>query len=409
MTKLKPYSLILVAIVALVTFLVTAAALADDLNYDNPELSTIDLRSEFGWRTRSGRTIRVRCDRDHSLSRALRRAREGYTIRISGTCHESVTVKTDNLTLVGVDGAIIDGAGSPSEAVVLIDGARGFHLDNLTVRNGADQGILATHQSQGRLRNIITTGNRTVGLSIDRSHLELDNVSMENNTTNGMDAFSGSTVVLFGEISANGNGGDGLAANGKTFLEVRGARVSASHNRGSGISVINDSRLQIFSFPEAQGSTITANNNGFAGIGLPGSELSVVGAEFFGSGANVITASENFLFGFFMPAGAIFSPHATAKFVAESNRVGMLMEDGASALVVGGLNITGNGAGISAVGAGTLSLVSVPPNPSTVNLNIVDLDLGFGTRATLDGVRASDLVCDDTALVRGSLECPKAD
>jgi hypothetical protein len=167
--------------------------------------------------------------------------------------------------------------------------------------------------------------------------------------------------------------------------------------------------LQIFSFPEAQGSTITASNNGFAGIGLPGAALSVVGAEFFGSGANVITASENFLFGFFMPAGQIFSPHATAKFVAENNRVGMLMEDGASALIVGGLNITGNGAGVSAVGAGTLSFVSVPPNPSTINLNQVDIDLGFGTRATLDGVVATDLVCDATALVRGSLSCPQAD
>ena len=84
----------------------------------------------------------------------------------------------------------------------------------------------------------------------------------------------------------------------------------------------------------------------------------------------------------------------------------MLMEDGASALIVGGLNITGNGAGISAIGAGTLNLVSVPPNPSTVNLNQVDLDLEFGTRATLDGITATDLVCDETVLVRGSLACP---
>ena len=107
-----------------------------------------------------------------------------------------------------------------------------------------------------------------------------------------------------------------------------------------------------------------------------------------------------------MPAGAILSPHATARFFAEGNRVGMLMEDGASALIVGGLNVTGNGAGVSAVGAGTLTLVSVPPNPSIVNLNQVDLDFGFGTRATIDGVTATDIVCDGTALVRGSVSCP---
>ena len=107
-----------------------------------------------------------------------------------------------------------------------------------------------------------------------------------------------------------------------------------------------------------------------------------------------------------MPAGAILSPHATAKFVAESNSVGMGMEDGASALIIGGLNVTQNGAGISASGAGTLTLVSVPPNPSTVNANQVDMDLGFGTRSTIDGVDVGSVLCDGTVLARGSVTCP---
>jgi hypothetical protein len=80
----------------------------------------------------------------------------------------------------------------------------------------------------------------------------------------------------------------------------------------------------------------------------------------------------------------------------------MLLEDGASALIVGGLNLTQNGAGISANGAGTLTLVSVPPNPSTVDNNAADFDLGFGTRLTIDGVAHTTLYCDGTALVRGA-------
>ena len=300
----------------------------------------------------------------------------------------------------------MDGSGAPSEAVLLIDGARGFVVADLTVRNGADQGILVTRQAQGLLRNVTATANGTVGLAVDRSHLEIVDLSLTANGSSGMDAFSASTVVAFGDIEAVENAGSGLVANGKTFLEVRGAKVVAQRNQGSGVSIINDSRLQIFSFPEAQGSTITASNNGFAGIGLAGAELSVVGEQFFGSGANVITASENGLFGFFMPAGGIFSPHGTAKFVATGNNVGMLMEDGASAVVIGGLDIRENIVGISAVGAGTLTLVSVPPNPSVVDSNQVDVELAFGTRATVEGVVASNVACDVTALVRGTLGCP---
>ena len=63
--------------------------------------------------------------------------------------------------------------------------------------------------------------------------------------SSGMDAFAASTVVAFGDIQAVDNGGDGLVANGKTFLEVRGASVLAERNQGSGLSIINDSRLQI--------------------------------------------------------------------------------------------------------------------------------------------------------------------
>lgn len=395
----------LVVVVALLAFLLTTAALSAEVASDADALRASTSQAEAS-RVDAPRWRRtVRCDRGEKLSRALSRAKPGGRIRIRGTCMESVRVTTDHLTILGIGGATIDGSRKPSEAVVLIDGARGFVIEGLTVQNGADQGILAMRQARGILRDVTAMQNGTVGLAVDRSHLEIENLTLDGNGV-GMDAFSGSTVVAFGDIQATRNRDAGLVANGKTFFEIRGATVVADENGGSGLSVINDSRLQIFSFPEAQGSTITANDNGFAGIGLAGAELSVVGEQFFGSGANVITAANNGVFGFFMPAGGIFSPHATAKFVAQGNRVGMLMEDGASALIVGGLDVTGNGAGVSAVGAGTLTLVSVPPNPSVVDGNLLDLDFGFGTRATVDGVTATSILCDGTNLLRGSVSCP---
>lgn len=398
---------------AVAAFLLAAIVLMNDAHGAD---TTVDASLDKGFEDTSSsssghysggyrRASLVRCDRGEKLAKALRRARENDTIRFRGSCNESIVIKTDNLTLVGSRDASIDGSGIQSEAVVLIDGARGFKLANFTVENGADQGILATHQAQGTLRDLVMQNNATVGLSIDRSHVEIVDLSLLNNLTGGMDAYTDSTVVAKGTITATNNGGDGLAANGKTFFELRGATITASDNAGTGVSIINDSRLQIFSFPEAQGSSIHADNNGFAGIGIMGAKIGVVGSQFFGSGANVISASNNAVFGFFMPAGAILSPHATAQFNAQGNGVGMLLEDGASVVIVGGLNLTQNGAGLSAHGAGTVTIVSVPPNPSNVDQNQIDFDLGFGTRVTLSEVGFTSVACDETVLARG-FSCP---
>jgi hypothetical protein len=406
MNRSRKTTIIYAVIGATVMFLVSATVFADQEKFgidreDNATAASEKSADLSGFAHSKGRKWRVRCDRGEKLSRALYHARENDTIRFSGICYESVVVITDKLSIEGYNGATIDGSQTSSEAVLLVDGARNLSLSGFTVQNGSDQGILFTHQAQGKLSNIKAQNNATEGLSVDRSHLDIENLVLDNNSGGGMDAYTGSTVVAKGTLSAQGNGGDGLVANGLTFFELRGATVMASGNAGSGVSIINDSRLQIFSFPEAQGSSITADNNGFAGIGILGARLGVVGSQYFGSGANVISASNNII-GFFAPAGAILSPHATAKFVASNNGVGLLLEDGASALIVGGLNLTQNGAGISANGAGTLTLVSVPPNPSTVDNNAADLDLGFGTRATIDGVAHTTLYCDGTALVRGA-------
>ena len=110
--------------------------------------------------------------------------------------------------------------------------------------------------------------HQTVGISLDRSHFDITDVQVSGNGSSGMDIFTASTAVVRGDIDASNNAGDGIAVNGKSFFELRGANINANNNQGSGVSIINDSRLQIFSFPEAQGSSITATANGFAGIGL---------------------------------------------------------------------------------------------------------------------------------------------
>jgi hypothetical protein len=61
---------------------------------------------------------------------------------------------------------------------------------------------------------------------------------------------------------------------------------------------------------------------------------------------------------------------------------------------------------VSADGAGTLALASIPTNPSVVENNGTDVDLTFGTRATFDGVTIGTITCDATVLSRGTTVCP---
>ena len=72
---------------------------------------------------------KVRCDTGQTLTEALKKAKPGDTLQVTGTCHERVTITTDRLTLDGDSSAVLDGSGgSPTssfEAGVTIDGVQG--------------------------------------------------------------------------------------------------------------------------------------------------------------------------------------------------------------------------------------------------------------------------------------------
>ena len=393
----KMNRLLFVVGAALAAFLVTSVALASDREY-GVEKDTADFKhGGHRW---------VRCDRGESLGRAIRRSRPGTTLYVSGICYESIVIDTDDLVLQGRNGATIDGSMEASEGVVIVDNASNVKLRGLTIQNGSDQGLIAQRQSLVSLSDITFRNNATIGLSVDRSQVELDGVNLTENGTGGLDAFAASVVLATGDINASNNAGDGIAINGKSYFELRGSRVTASDNWGSGVAAINDSRMQIFSFPEAQGSGVTAERNGVAGIAALGAEIGIVGSQFAGSGANILAARNNGV-GFLIISGNITSPHATAQFVAEDNGVGIVFEEGASAFIVGGLQIRGGFLGIAANGAGTLTLKSDASNPSVVDGNFTDLDFQFGTRATIEDVQFSSIRCDVSSLVRGSASCPE--
>jgi hypothetical protein len=107
------------------------------------------------------------------------------SIVFTGVCHGPIVIGVDGLTLIGVNGAVIDGDGVGD--VVTIEGASRVSLTGVEVRNGLN-GI------------VVTRGG----------HVTMSGVNAHGNTVHGIVVKTSSTV--FGTlVSASQNGSVGLA------------------------------------------------------------------------------------------------------------------------------------------------------------------------------------------------------
>ena len=343
----------------------------------------------------------VNCDRGQNIAEVLARAEPGDTIRVTGTCVERVSIKTDRITLDGQGAATLDGGGGPAaefDGVVTIDGASGVTIQGFTVQNGPGEGILGTHGAAFSVRNTTVQDNGSTGVVVaEGSTAELTDCSILRNDA-GIDVFTQSSAVLKGSIRTNDNLLNGATVNGTSIIEIRGAQVEASRNGGEGLAAGSNSQLAVFGFAGSQGSTFTIDANGGGGILLGDSILNV-----FSESTIAITNSP---LGILCGAGKIISPFGVGRFVIENNGVGLDFSLDGTALLVGGLTVRNNGTGVRGDGAGVLTFISIPSNPSAITGNGVDVDLRFGARATIEGVDVGTITCDSTVLSRGTTVCP---
>jgi Right handed beta helix region len=358
---------------------------------------------------------KVECDKGQTLTDALKKAKPGDTLQVTGTCHERVTITTDRLTLDGGGSAVLDGdGGSPTElfeAVLIIDGVQGVTLMGFTIQNGPSLGILGVGGAAFVVKDTTLQNNGAAGIFLNNnSSAELIDVEVKDTGGIGIPVQNNSTAVFKGHVSVTGSGSNGIAIQSGSTLEIRGASVDASHNGGGGVDIV-DSQAIIFGYPESQGSMLTAHNNGAEGIFVATGSLSVFGGAFAGTGSlATVSASNHGGSGIAIGLdGAVVSPVGAAKFMIENNqKIGLEVGEGGSALIIGGLTVQSNQiGGLLADGAGTLTLVSQTSNPSSIENNTgTDVDLRFGTRVTFGGVTIGSITCDATVLSRGTTVCP---
>jgi hypothetical protein len=342
------------------------------------------------------------------LSQAIELSKPGDTIEVHGTCRERVRVTRGPLTLEGGGNAILDGAGvGPDEqefnGLLTVDGAQGVTIRGWLIRNSTGEGIFGTHGAGMVIEDTVVEQNFT-GIGLSNSSAEVVNIATRYNSI-GLDAYSASTVIFRGDIDVSRNAEESLTLNGNSHGEIRGAHLEVSNNLAGGLVISAESSLSIFGFQTSQTSRLTTNNNQGPGIVIGQSQLFVAGAGF-APGQVAITSRGNAGPGVLLVNGNISSPFGAARLAIENNPVGMQFLQGSTATLIGGLNVRNNIFGIDGDNATGLTFASIPPNPSAIQSNGIDVRLSFGTKSTINGVAVGMIICDATVLSRGTTVCP---
>ena len=220
-------------------------------------------------------TIDLNCttpDAPATLEAALAMASPGDTINITGPCPgTAVTITTDDLAIVGVQDAILEGVG-PDEPVVEILGARRVSIEGVTVKGGED-GLAAIAGAIVGLSGVVAQGNADDGIAIATTSVALiEDCTAQDNGDDGFLVVLSASALFLGEITSTGNGDDGISVILSASSEFLEAMVTATNNGqiqtfdgfiiGDGIRVTDAASLLVL------GSTVEVSGNANDGIAL---------------------------------------------------------------------------------------------------------------------------------------------
>lgn len=117
--------------------------------------------------TAEAATFRVNCDEGESIQQRLdKNAKNGDTVEVSGLCQEQIVIETNNLQLIGLNSATIDGGGDagPGNTVIQVR-ALNVTITGFTVTGGRS-GIFVSRVGSALIEgNIIIDVGRN-GISV---------------------------------------------------------------------------------------------------------------------------------------------------------------------------------------------------------------------------------------------------
>lgn len=364
----------------------------------------------------------VDCGKGQSLNAAVQGQNPGDTLTFTGTCHENVVITVSGITLVGQGTAVISPPSTAKDALT-IAGAQRVTLQGFTVQNGSN-GVHATGGAGITLQGVTVQNNAVTGILVEgSSSAYISGSKSTGNGLDGMDVENTSSVIFNGNFLAQSNGVFGINLGTSSSATVNAATVSANQNV-LGIQVSLSSSW----FLSNPGATVNTLNNATVGLTV------VSGAHLFAFGGTIVT-SGNGLDGFDIASRAGMDLDAGTQASSFNNqRDGLHAEElsmvnlfnnpqfsgnpGFTTLQLynnagNGVSLLGNsqlhmflqaqiqahnnlGLGIQVDNGSTLTLLN-----STIQNNVTDLVLTFGSRGEFTNDTIGTYSCDATALIRG--------
>jgi hypothetical protein len=341
-----------------------------------------------------GSIHRVNCDEPgQTITKALQTAQPGDTIRVRGTCAETVTITTDRVTLDGGGKAVLQGPGGGqpgdvSHGLLNIVGVQGVEIRGFTVQHSAADGI------NGRQGAAFTIRDVRVFQSAD----------------DGIEATETSTVRFLGTCEVRGSGEDGMAITHGSSALFSAERITTDENARAGLFVIGTSTAGFDTGP------VHTAQNTFGILALGHSSLML------GPNLPTILAKENTLDGILvadtsdlrLDGGTITAArngrtglsfggtgglgNIRGRILSEHNTEGARAEDASriAQLIAGRMTIRNNVTGIIAENGSDIRMTT----EATFTDNGTDIVLIFGSRGVFRGITLDTTICDKTSLLR---------
>ncbi len=340
------------------------------------------------------RVFTVNCDRGQTITRVLERRLlqivVPLTIEFSGTCVEEVLINRDDVRLLGVgDNPTIQGS-------VTIEASSRVFLADFTVSQPTASGIAILRGSSAEVTAVQVLDTEFRGILLEESTAIVSHLTLTGGTPTSTVGIlnRSSDLSVLGPVDASGFNVSGISATNGASYFIDNADIVLNNNANGAI-------FQLGSSVTFVGGSMTANNNGFAGL--------ILGVQAELTYGEININADNNVIGIVVNIQSALTPFGgfPAEISASNNAATgvIVQETSVFQFTAGNLLVNNNPEGLRAFSAGSVTLAGGPTIDLSGNAN-GDLILQFGSRGRILGAPTiGNIVCDDTALIVGAM-CP---
>ena len=228
--------------------------------------------------------------------------------------------------------------------------------------------------------------NGGAGIALDNSAADLTDCTLQRNA-GGLDMFRTLHGGSQGRDQRGGQLTDPESSSTLSRCSKFGARWCTADNNSVGLFIDHSTRRNLRIRPRRRAAPSPLNGNSGEGIAIAAGSLTVYGGKPLRQRRQHDQRLEQW-HGRHLASrvgedrGSLRNGEVSLSRTIRSVSTSVT---GSGAAIIGGLSVRNNETGVLADGAGSLTFVSVPPNPSAIENNETDVDLLFGSRLTAGG------------------------